>query len=189
MKKKLALLLILLLFGTIGYLSFTRYFIPKIVVSTLTKNDSTNFLLPKSIKVKINKAKKKVVPLADSLIYEAHRQGLNIDVILNEIDKLDEQQVYSFHDMLKARTVKNADELFDMAKSAFRPDFNVEPFRPIFKANFTFAKYNELLEKADKMRENPLYDFETSKIIARQLVLDREEQFNSTIRKVESEIQ
>jgi len=179
MVKKTLIVLILLLIGVVGYRAFTKYYIPKLVVSSLTKNDSTNFLLPKSIKRKINKGKKNVVPLTDSLVYIAHRQNITIEDILREIDKLEEDEVNWFHDELKSRRIKNADELFDFAKSSFNPAFDVESFRPIFKDNFTFSKYQELLEKSSKARENLLYDFDVAKLIAKQLVLDREEKFNS----------
>jgi hypothetical protein len=185
MIKKLFIVITVLLVGVAVYRACTRYFIPKIVVNTLTKNDSTSLILPKTVKRKINNAKKKVVPLTDSLIYVAHRQGITIDGILREIDKLEESQVNSFHDMLKLKNVQSADELFDLAKSSFQPEFDVEPFRKIYKANFTMAKYNELMEKVNKMRENPIYDFETAKLIAKQLVLDREEKFNAAVRNVE----
>jgi hypothetical protein len=165
----------------LGYYAY-HHFLTSVVADSITSEKSAAWI-PTHVSSKINKIKKPVNEMATEVVKQAHASNVTMDDIIRAIDNAEEEQAYAMLDELNKKEIKNTDEVFTMAKKYFPVDFDVEIFREVFNKKISMGHINKGIKLANQYKNQDEIDAETAKTILKKILLQKEEEFNSIVKK------
>lgn len=168
-----------LLLGFAGYLAYQLYF-PVMVAKSIV--DETSYFVPKKIKTRIQKIRRPVNEGAQTVVETMHRSGVTIDQVLKAIDDAKEEQAFALINELNEREPQSSDDFFNTVKKHFPVDFDVEVFREPFNKKVQLPTIKKAIKYANIYKEREEFDSETTKSIAKRILLQKEEEFNRIVR-------
>jgi hypothetical protein len=171
-----SVLFIACLLGFAGY-SLYRYYFADFIANAIVKESLPAFV-PKRMQ---NKMKEISAPLNNSteaMLQKMHDSDIPIDRVVKAIDNTTEEQAYDLLDDLNQAKPKNTNEVFDIAKRHLAADFDIEPFRKPFNDHVGMKDIRKGLQYANHNRTSKDIDFATAKVIFKNIVLRKEEEYS-----------
>lgn len=165
----------------LGYVAYRKILLPK-YVARIILNDETSKLLPKRYEKRIVKSRKRISSSIDSVLVISHRENISLEQLLKAIDEVKEEQVYGFMDELNTTKIVSSDQVFDICKKHFKPDFNVELFRSVFQEKAPVDLIKKGLAIANKHREDEDMSAEIVRSVAKQLLIEKEKKYNTLVK-------
>ncbi|HYF67526.1 MAG TPA: hypothetical protein VD884_05285 [Ohtaekwangia sp.] len=180
MKKTGIVIVVVLILAVAGYLGYEAFF-PKLIAHSITAEESPAWM-PNSVDTKIKKIRKPVNEMASAVIKHAHKSNVSIEDVLKAIDEAKEEQAYALLEELNKTEIQSTDQVFNMAKKHFPVDFDVEIFRETFNKKVTLHHIKKGLRYANSYKEREEFDPETAKSVAKQILLQKEAEFNKVVK-------
>lgn len=177
MNKKFLIILSIFAIAVTGYFVY-RHFFPSIVAEAII-SESVPGYIPDKLKKRIQVMQSKANESAEDIVVEIKREQIPLEKILTLIDNTTEEDVYNFLDDLDRRKPKNANEVFTIAKSHFRGDFDIEVLRKPFNENVNLTMINKVIAHTNHSRKNGNLDIRTVKAVAKKLLIEKEKELRS----------
>jgi hypothetical protein len=171
--KKTTLLLVLCLAGAVIYISYIHY-MPQLVAQAIIAEKLPAFI-PTRVQHKIETVRKPVNESAAGVVEQIHKAHIPINKVLDMIDNTTEAQAYSMLDELTVTPLKTTDQAFDIAKKHISADFDIEVLRKPFNDNIDLKLIKIGIRYGNANRKKEI-DIETAKVIAKQLLLQKEKE-------------
>lgn len=163
------------LLGVGSYYFYQMYFTDFIAQAFVS--DSLPGFVPKRIQTRMQAISVPLNKGAEALIQKMHASDISIDHILSVVDKTTEEQAYKLLDELNSTNLKNADDVFNVAKKHIDADFNLEIFRKPFQEHFRITQVRRVLYLANQNRKTHDVDFVTAKAIIKKILLEKEKEY------------
>jgi hypothetical protein len=169
--KKTTLLLVFCLAAAVIYISYIHY-MPRLIAQVIVAEKLPPFI-PTRVQQKIETVRKPVNESAAGVVEQIHKAHIPMNKVLNMIDNTTEEQAYSMLDELTTTPLKTTDQAFDIAKKHISADFDIEVLRKPFNENVDLKLIKMGIRYGNSNRKNNI-DIETAKVIAKQLLLQKE---------------
>jgi len=167
--------LAIVIFG--GYIGYKKIILPRYLAKLILDEKDAPSIIPNRYAKRLVKARKRINAGVDSTLVVIHRNNITMDQLLKAIDDVKDEDVYWCLDELNSIRITNSDQVFDIGKKYFKPDFDVELFRPDFRRYVTLPMIKKGLKYANKQRDDPEMDSETAKTIAKQILIEKEKKY------------
>jgi len=178
-KKTLIGLVVIALILSLSYVGYKKILLPNFVTKAILSETEPAFL-PNPIKRRLARSKKKINARVDTLLVIMHNKNITLDQLLRSVDKVTEDQVYGFLDELNHTSIESSDQVFDIGKKHFTPEFDPELLRDVFRRKVTVDAVHKALHKANQQRRDPEIDPATAKAVVKQLLIEKEKKYLAT---------
>jgi hypothetical protein len=171
----LSVLFIACLLGLAGY-SLYRYYFAELMANAIV-NETLPPFAPKRTQ---NKIKEISVPLnngTEAVLRRMHDSEISIDQVVKAIDNTTEEEAYDLLDDLNKAKPNNPNEVFDIAKRHLMVDFDIETFRKPFNDHVKMKDIRQAIQYANYNRKSKDIDFVTAKVIFKNIVIRKEEEY------------
>jgi hypothetical protein len=167
---------------TLGsYVAFKIYMQKMIAKAIVSPNELPSYL-PEKVKEKVKKVKVPVNQGAEAIITSMQQsKTVTLDQILKAIDNVTEEQAYAMLDTLNNTKIKNADQVFDMAKQHFPVDFDVEVFRKAYREKVSMRLIKKGIVYGNRFKKNQDMDFESARSILKQILIQKEHELHKVV--------
>ncbi len=151
MKKVLTLLLVL---ATLGCFIFYRFYMPKMVATTIISDEPPPSILPEKVKKTIVKARVELDKQMEDVPVKLEQLGLTFNDVIYIVEVADADQIEAAIEELQSTELKSVDEVFDIGLKHVKVDgYDLSIFREVFKEKATLDKIRKGLHK---IRDNEL---------------------------------
>ncbi|MBX2963575.1 MAG: hypothetical protein KF687_13770 [Cyclobacteriaceae bacterium] len=182
MQKKFLIATIVLtaILGAVGYTLYQNL-APRLIAKAILE-DKEPSIMPKKVASKLKKVKKPINKLSEEVINSIHKHNITFEQILQLIDNVEEKEVNNLLSQIQASNkIESHDQLFDMIKEALFADYEIEQLRDPFKQHFKLNLVQSYINLALEQRDNNLIDFDMAKVILKQILTEKENDFNKLL--------
>jgi hypothetical protein len=176
MKTLLGWIAVIIIAGAIGAFLFYKIYLPKMLAEAIVKQEESVYI-PKFVQARIRKYKAPVNEAAEDVIREIHKSDINVDQIIEAIDRTEEEQVYAMLDELTQANLVSTNQVFDICKKYFTVDFDIELLRKPFNENVDVATIKSALKNSDYREHQQAVDPQMAKAIIKQVLLQKEAEY------------
>jgi hypothetical protein len=181
LNKPLLVVGLLIALAISGYIGF-KYYMERMIANAIVSSNELPAYLPEKVKEKVMKVRVPVNQGADVIITTMHEsKKVTLDQILNAIDNVTEEQAYAMLESLNKTKVENTDQVFDLAKKQFPVDFDVEIFRKAYHQKVSMRLIKKAIVHGNRLKENQDMDFESARSIIKQILIQKEKEFNKVV--------
>ncbi len=184
MKKVLTVLLVLLVLATLGSLIFYRFYMPKMVATTITSDEPPPSILPEKVKKTIIKARVELDKQMTDVPVKLEQLGLTFDDVIDIVEVVDTDQIEAAIEELQSTELKSVDQAFDIGLKHVNVDgYDLSIFREVFKEKATLDKIRKGLLKT---RDNDLMTairITVARETVRQILIERRDKVEAHLSK------
>ncbi len=174
MRRKIIWFLAVVILVGVGYFGYVRFVLPRYIARIIVNDELAPGFLPNRYGKIFVKSKKQINVGADSVLRIMHREKISLAQLLHAIDEVNEDEAYQFLDELNSTAITSSNQVFDIGKKYFKPDFDVELFREVFRKRFSVSQLKRGLLLANEHREEGDMSPEILRTIAKQILIEKE---------------
>lgn len=175
MKRTVFPAIIIVSLVTAGGYYLYRTFAPAIIADAVV-SESLPAYIPKRFQTRVESIKRPLNKGAEAMLEKMHESRIPLDQVLQAIDDVSEEEVYTFLDALNKAKPSNTDEVFDIAKKHFHTDFDPEVFREPFNRYFDMRQIRNGIAYANLNRRSNDVDITTGKAILKKIIIEKEKE-------------
>ncbi len=165
----------------LGYFGYTKFFLPRYIASIIVYDKVTPNYLPTRYEKRFLKSRKQINLGADSVLHIIHSKHVSLEQLLKAIDEVEEEQAYNFLDELSSITIVSSNQVFDIGKKYFKPDFDVELFREVFERKASVSQIKRGVILANKHRDEGDMSPEMLRAVAKQILIEKEKKLTQEL--------
>lgn len=170
-----AALLIILAFG--GYLLY-RTLMPTVLAEAVVSESLPGYI-PKRLKTRVESMRAPINKGTEAMLRKMQESNVSVDQVLDAVDDISEAEAYAFLDELNAKNPRSTDEVFDVAKKHFSPEFDLEIFREPFNQYFEMKQVKKAIAYANFNRKSNDVDIATAKAILKSIIIEKEKEVST----------
>lgn len=178
MKKFIIIIVALLITGGIASVVIYKYYMPDVVADAIVAEEVPDYL-PKPVQNKIKALRSPVNAGAEDVINKIHQADIPMDKILSMIDNATEDQLDNLIRELNQTSLKNTDQVFDIAKKHFSADFDMEVLRQPFNRNVNMKMIQKGIQLGNVNGKSNAINFETAKAVAKKILIEKEKELRA----------
>lgn len=164
-----------------GYFIYIRFILPQQIASAIINEKAAPKLLPNRYEKQFVKSRDRINSGADSVLRILHRKNISLQQLLKAIDEVDENDAYRFLDELSTTTIVSSDQVFSIGKKYFKPDFDVETLRELFRKRVSVSQIKRAIALAIKHRDEGDISPEIFRSVVKQVLIEKEKKISKEL--------
>jgi len=172
---------IVIILGVGGYYAYIKFILPRQIASVILNDKAAPKLLPNRYEKQFVKSRERINSGADSLLRILHRKSISLNQLLKAIDEVDETEAYRFLEELNSTTIESSDQVFNIGKKYFKPDFDVEILRELFRKRVSVVQIKRAIALATKHRDEGDMSPEIFRSVIKQVLIEKEKKISKEL--------